>query len=674
LRLRRFREMSAGALRRYGGFVGRVCGAACLGGVLAAAAEYIFGAAIGRGAFWGQPRFLYQIILGAEALWAAVVTGLLFAVGGSIYYLAAARRGPVRLESPPLLVAGVALAGAPFFYLMATADFMDIYSKLGTGVVGIYVIAIAVWFVAAGAVYLVACKFWRRFRAGSAPAVYFLRLLTLVLLTPFVAAEGWAMWQARTPPPRRPDIYLVVMDAFRADRLSYYDAKRYIAPTLEMFGVDAAVFNDAYTVSSWTKPAVASLFTATYPGTHGVNANFYPLPEEAVTLAEVLRAAGYRTICASANPNVNRPARMADGFDIMDGASQGPVFNAAGPPVSCMRPLVPVLYMGPVLGPFLNTTNDGVCINERLKFWARFTRERPAFFYIHYMEPHTPNLPGPEYLYEFERYLPKVEKERRLLVADGPFFWHEVLKDPTFVPDFNEDELGLAKGLYDADIRRMDVVIEGLLENVVARPGRDAEAVIVITADHGEEFLEHGRWLHGAGLHHEVARIPLIIKAPGCKPGVVEGPVNLVDVPPTLASLAGVEKPRGWEGLDLTPYIMSGSEVPRRELLLEGIHVILVPSGEEGAECSIELNGLVAGDYYYLKDENAGVEYLYDRERDRWERENLAADAEVSGVLADGRGTMARLKARAAEKAFRQEELRLTPELEGQLRTLGYLK
>jgi arylsulfatase A-like enzyme len=422
---------------------------------------------------------------------------------------------------------------------------------------------------------------------------------------------------------------------------------------------------------------VASLFTATYPGTHGVKANFFPLPDEAVTLAEVLREGGYRTICASANPNVNRPARMADGFDIMDGASQGPVFNAAGPPVSCMRPLVPVLYMGPVLGPFLNATNDGICINERLKFWARFARGRPAFFYIHYMEPHTPNLPGPEYLYEFERYLPKVEKERRLLVADGPFFWHEVLKDPTFVPDFNEDELALAKGLCDADIRRMDVVIESLLENVVARLGRDAEAIIVITADHGEEFLEHGRWLHGAGLHHEVARVPLIIKAPGCRPGVVAGPVNLVDIPRTLASLAGAETPRGWEGLDLTPYIMSGSEVPRRELLLEGTHVILVPSGEEGAECSIELNGLVAGDYYYLKDENAGVEYLYDRRRDRWERDDLAAGAagaEFSGVLAEGRATTARLRTRAAEKAFRQKEIRLTPEIERQLKTLGYLK
>lgn len=61
----------------------------------------------------------------------------------------------------------------------------------------------------------------------------------------------------------------------------------------------------------------------------------------------------------------------------------------------------------------------------------------------------------------------------------------------------------------------MDVVIEGLLEDIIGASERGPKAIVVITADHGEEFLEHGRWLHGAGLHYEVARVPLMIKAPG---------------------------------------------------------------------------------------------------------------------------------------------------------------
>jgi arylsulfatase A-like enzyme len=665
------------ALKGYGRFAGQVFGAGCVGGVLAAAGEYIFGAGIGRGPFWGPPRLFFQMLFGAEALWAAAVSGLVFAGGFSIYYLWAAGRGQVRLTSPPLLVAVIALTGTPFFYFIGTVDFVRFYDKPKAVIVGVFLLAVAAWFCAGGAIYVAADKIRRRLPAGRPLAADFLRLLTLGLLAPFIVAEAWAIWRAPKPPPKRPDIYLVVMDAFRADRLSYYGAVRYLAPTLEMFAADAVVFKEAFTVSSWTKPAVASIFTATYPGTHGVNASFVPLPDEAVTLAEVLREGGYRTICVSANPNVTRPERMSDGFDIMDDVSQGSVFNAAGPPTSCMRPIAAFVWMGPFLGPLFNRTDDGIKINARLKFWARFARGRPAFFYIHYMEPHIPNLPRTGYAFEYQPYLAKVDPARVATIASGPYFWHEVLKDPTFVPDFNADELALARVLYDCEIQRMDAVIEGLLENVVAIRGGDSEAIIVITADHGEEFLEHGRWLHGAGLHHEVARIPLIIKAPGCEPAVVEGPVNLVDVPPTLVSFAGLETPRGWEGLDLGPCIMSGCELPRRELLLDGIHTILAPSDGEGAKSAIVLNGLVAGDYYYLKDENADVEYLYDRRRDPWQKDNLAADAapaEAGGALAESRDALARSIKRVEERAFDQGEIQLTPALERQLRTMGYLK
>ncbi len=669
--------MGAKTLKGYVRFTGQVFTAGCLGGVLAAAGEYILGAGLGRGAFWGPPRLFFQILFGAEALWAAAVSGLVFAAGCSIYYFWAARRGRVHLSSPPLLIAVIALSGAPFFYFLATVDFVWFNYKPNVVISAVFLLTVTTWFCAGWGIYGLANKIRRRLPAGGPLPVNFLRLLTLGLLAPFIFVEAWAIWQAREPTPRRPDIYLVVMDAFRADRLSYYGAERYLAPTLEMFGVEAVVFKEAFTVSSWTKPAVASIFTATYPSTHGVNGGFLPLPDDAVTLAEVLREGGYRTICASANPNVTRLARMADGFDIMDDVTQGPVFNAAGPPISCARPFIAFGWMRPFLGPLLNTTNDGININARLKFWTRFTRGRPTFFYIHYMEPHIPNLPGPEYLYVFEPYLVKVDKERRLKVAAGSFFWYEVLNDPSFVPDFNADELALARALYDADILRMDVVIEGLLENIVNRPGRDSEAIIVITADHGEEFLEHGRWLHGASLHHEVARVPLIVKAPGCKPAVVEGLVNLVDIAPTLVSFAGLETPRGWEGLDLGPYIKSGSELPRRELLLEGIHTILMPSDEEGVESSIELNGLVAGDYYYLKDENADVEYLYDRGRDRWQKDNLASNAafaEAGGVLAESRDALARSINRVEEKAFAKGEIYLPPVLERRLRALGYVQ
>jgi len=651
-----------------------------LGGILAGAGEYVFGAALGRGAFWGTPRRVFQLLFGAEVLWVAAISALVFTAACSLYYFRAARRGSVGLVSPATFITLVAAFGAAAFYLLATVDIGWFYGKPRVAVVAVFLLTIAAWFCAAWVVYTLINKIGSRSAAARRLPVVVLRLLTLGLLAPFVVADVWALWHARGAPPR-PDIYLVVMDAFRADRLSCYGAQRRLAPNLEEFAADAAVFREAFTVSTWTKPAVASIFMAAYPGTHGVNARFLGLPAGARTLAEVLRNEGYTTVCVSANPHVNRPARTADGFDVVDGTADGPILAAAGPPVSCARLFRVFPWMRPHLGPLWKSTKDGVEMNGRVRFWGRLAARRPKFFYIHYMEPHTPNPPRPEYLAELRPYLAKVERRRADRIAYPPFFWYDVLQDPTFIPDFKEDELALAKALYDADIRRMDVVIGDLLDEVLPGPGGKREPVIIITADHGEEFLEHGRWLHGAGLHYEVARIPLLVRVPGCRAAALEGPVNLIDVPPTLVSLAGGDLPRDWEGLDLTPYVKTGSDLPRRELFLEGILEILAPPLEEGENAGIELNGLVAGGYYYLRDENGEAEYLYDRGRDRRQKDNLASDGNPDGkpydaeeVLSRCRDALARWKRRVRKSAFAREEVRLTPELERQLKTLGYIR
>ncbi len=660
----------------YGRFIGSIAGASCLGGILAGAAEYLFGAVLARGAFWDTPRRFFQLLFGAEVLWVVAGGALVFSAAASLYYFRVARKGRVDLVSPATFIVLVAAFGAAAFYFLATVDIGRFYGKPRVVVVAVFLFVVAAWLCAVWTIYTLINKIGSRSAAARRLPVVVLRLLTLALLAPFVVADVWALWHARGVPPPRPDIYLVVMDAFRADRLSFYGAGRRLAPNLEEFAADAAVFREAFTVSTWTKPAVASLFTATYPGTHGVDARFLGLPAGTRTLAEVLRDEGYMTVCVSANPNVNRPAGMGDGFDVVDSTRDGPILAAAGPPVSCARLFRVFLWMRPHLGPLWKTTRDGVDINRRVELWRRLAGERPKFFYIHYMEPHTPNPPRPEYLAELRPYLAKVEKRRADAVAYPPFFWYDVLQDPDFIPDYTEDELALAKALYDADIRRMDVVIGDLLEEVAPAPGGGPEPVIIITADHGEEFLEHGRWLHGAGLHYEVARIPLLVRVPGCGAAALEGPVNLIDVTPTLVSLTGGAVPRDWEGLDLTPYVKAASDLPRRELLLEGVLEILTPPPEGDANTRIELNALVAEDHYYLRDENREVEYVYDRGADARQENNLASDDNpyyAGEVLLRCRDALARWKRRVAERAFAQEEVRLTPELERQLKALGYI-
>jgi arylsulfatase A-like enzyme len=659
----------------FGRFVAPVAAAGILGGILAAAAEYMLGALLGEGAFWGEPRFIYQLSFSGECLWLALLGGLAFALAASVYYWLFPGKRAARLASPARLAVLTAALGTPAFYFLASVDVSWFLGKPRIIVVAAFAAVAAAWLGGIWGLYVLLARVRRRRPSKQVP-VYVMRAVALGLLVPFVVAEGWALWRARTPAPRRPDIYLVIMDALRADRLSFYGAERQLAPAWEKFGREGVVFRDAFTVSSWTKPAVASVFTGIYPGAHGANARFYGLPAEAVTLAEVLRRGGYRTIAVSANPNVCRGAGMAAGFDVMDYTAKGPVLYGAGPPVSWARPFRVFPWARRFWGPLWKTTLDGVEINRRVEFYRRAAGDRPTFFYVHYMETHTPNPPRPEYRDELAPYLAKVSKRRAAHIAAGPFFWNGVLEDPTFAPDFTPDELALAKALYDADVRRADVVIKDFLDNVVGSSDSERGTVVVLTSDHGEEFLEHGRWLHGAGLHHEVARIPLMVKAPDCGAAVVTGPVNLVDVAPTLASFAGCAAPDGWDGTDLGPYLRRGTDVPRRELPLEGIH-ILKPPPAEGLSAALELNALVDGGYYYLKDENAGTEFLYDRGNDPGQEYNLAgaaAGSEAAGLLARERELMAEAKKEVAAGAFRQEEVRLSPELQRQLRAFGYVK
>ena len=668
--------MATERLKNYGRFVGHVAATSCVAGVLAAAGEYALGAALGDGRFWGPPRYFFQILLGLEALWVAFLAAAIFAVAATAYFWLASRRGPARLESPALFTLMAALGGVGAARFWATVDHTALH---GPGVqawlviVAVFVAAAAAWVILAAGVYRLLRKAPRPAGTKLSFAVVALRLFVLALLLPFVAVELAGLWQMQKPRPHKPDVYILVMDAFRADRLETYGATRRLAPTVEAFARKSVLFRNAYSVSSWTKPAVATIFTSTLPGTHGVTARITGLPEDALTLAEYLRETGYRTIGVSANPNINRMAGMGDGFEVMDNACGGSILEAAGPPTSVARILTKYDVSPGIFGAPWRPTRDGMDLNRRLELWMRYTRGPARFVYVHYWEPHTPNPPRPEYMAELKPFLDRVDPARARELAEGRYFFQDLVRDPFFRPDYNDDEIALAKALYDADIRRMDVVIEDLLENVIPAFAEEPEPIIIILADHGEEFLEHGRWLHGAGMHREVAEVPVMFKAPGYPGAVVEGAVTLTDVAPTLLSLVGGKIPAEWEGLDLKPYFAGEEAVPRRDLLLEGIQDFYFPDFQP-PQRSIELDALVAGGYYYLKDENTGREYFYLNAADPLQLDNLVGEpAGVDELLAERRDAAGTLKAEARDRALTPSLGDVPPRLEKSLRALGYV-
>jgi arylsulfatase A-like enzyme len=640
---------------------------------LAAAGEYSLGCILGGARYWGAPRFYYQILLGVEAAWLGALAAVAFGVCGAVIYLLYRRKGELELAAPALWVIAVAACGAPAAHYLAVADvsFPWVKSRFAAAAAASFFLGvITLWGLGAAALYKALAALGRRFKTVPAKAV--LIVLSSALLLPIVAADVYYLVAGRRGVARRPDVFVVVMDAFRADRLSFYGGAGGVAPRLEAFGREGVIFREAYTASSWTKPAVASLFTSAYPSTHGVESRLAALPEEAATLAEVMREMGYATLAVSANPHVSWAGGMGDGFDVLDSTAGGSVMEAGGPSLSAARLLTSAKWAPSFLGPLWHPTTDGLELNRRLEFWLGIT-DGPRFVYVHYMEPHTPYRPREEDEAALKPFYEKARKDKVKEIVRGRFFGARLTEDPHFRPDYTPGDVVLAKALYDSDVRRMDDVIADFLDGVIPAYSRGDEAVVVITADHGEEFGEHGRWLHGAGLHGEIARVPFMVRGAGR--GNVRGAVNVVDVAPTAVALAGGAPPGSWMGADLTPYMSDDGTVPPRELLLEGI--IEYPPARAGAAwASIELAATLEGGYYYLYDYNAGREYLYDEARDRNQTYNLARgddEAANARLLAQRREELASLREAARARALTPRYVQLPSSLERQLRAMGYV-
>jgi len=416
---------------------------------------------------------------------------------------------------------------------------------------------------------------------------------------------------------RRPNVVLYVVDTLRADRLGVYGYDKPTSPRLDAFAEEAIVFENAWAQSSWTRPSVASMFTGLLPPAHRAVGRRSALPEEAVTLAEILAANGYVGMGLVRNPNAGRSFGFAQGFSR---------FRAADP------------------------GRDAEMI-DRVRLWLdeRGGAGAPFLLFLLAADPHGPYNPLPEFT-------------RRVDASGAPDHY----RTRRFMRQLNRREVepdpGTAEALsrlYDAEVAQNDRAFGVLLDELEAR-GLAEDTAVIHVSDHGEEFAEHGRWEHGKSLYEEALRVPFIMRLPGVTPRRIETPAQHIDLLPTLLGYLGIEAPPT-DGRDLLAKRRRGSGPI-------DVYVHLDVDGHRAAS-------MIRGHFKLVLPQSPSqgtAPMLFDLDADPRELENLASERpdvveRMLGLLHE------RNLAAEIESAEEIDDDQLDEDVRRRLEALGYL-
>jgi arylsulfatase A-like enzyme len=443
-------------------------------------------------------------------------------------------------------------------------------------------------------------------------------LLPALLVCLGAAAAGCDGGTARGARP--PNVVVYLVDTLRRDHLSVYGYTRPTSPRLEAFARDAVRFETAYSTTSWTRPAVASLLTGVSPGRHKAISLSDRLDPAVPLLPQRLRAVGYHSAAFVTNPSVLPMWGFGRGFDaFVDLVADD------GRPARADE------------------------ITEAVLRHLDAHRAEPFFFYVHTVDPHSPYDAPPPFDASFPRPpLGELESPNPRVAARA--------------------KLAAVVADYDAEVRFSDHEFGRLMDSLEAR-GLYRDALVVFTSDHGEELRDHGQLGHGKSLYEEVVQVPLLVKLPAnIHAGrVVDAPVSLLDVLPTIVGLAGGEADHV-EGVDLRELVVAEekrNERPRPFFL----DLDLTSASDERAVGS----AVVWGGYKLVdsQEPTRGVR-LFDLVRDPGERRNAAArepalTEHLRSVLAEQR---ARAEAGVHLWLANADDGR-TRRVEGTLRTSG---
>ncbi len=314
-------------------------------------------------------------------------------------------------------------------------------------------------------------------------------------------------------PPTFQNVLVIVLDALRAHNVGCYGYIRDTTPNIDALAQEGVLFDRAYASAPYTTSSTWSLFTSLHPFQHGGVAGVRQPVPSVPTLQKVLHDQGLVTGCVSANPFVGKdsPTRLARDFD--------EVIEAFDDVAGMVR---------------LEPRDSTKVTNAAIDFLERRRAER-FFLYVHYMLPHEPYYPAPEFVNFFS--LDPVKS------AEPHAAWIEAVNRRAKA--MRREQCVQLQTRYDEGIRNADTEMQHILD-VLGQLGLAEQTLVILTADHGDSFWEHGTLSHGRAIYDDTVKVPLVLRAPGLRdvlPARYPHIVNTVDLFPTICQLLGVEKP-----------------------------------------------------------------------------------------------------------------------------------
>lgn len=444
-------------------------------------------------------------------------------------------------------------------------------------------------------------------------------------------------------------VLLVTTDSLRADHVGHHGYERDTTPFLDELAERGSVFHEAYAHTGGTRFAFPSILTGVYPMMHG---GYKQVTDDQTLVSEVFSGAGYQTGGFHSNLYLSSDFGYDRGWDEFfdskpDQSSATKLRSWAKRAVSD-TPLYPVaskaydllesksgINVGSYLVPADETTDMA------LEFVRNLDADRPAFIWVHYMDPHHPFLPPEEYQRMF--------RDEPVSNRESIKLRQKLLQNPE---DVTEEELQKQLDLYDAEIRFNDDELRRLVETAREELG---DVTVAFTSDHGEHFLEHG-YFSGAQLRNVKQHVPLVVEGGSWDDdGAYDDLVAHVDVPATLVRQAGLERPNNFYGHELQELVGDGTW--EREDVIGGLGI----DGEE--EYAVR-----TPEWKYIWRE-ASEDSLYDLETDPGERHD---------VLDEHPEVVERLRERLDEHLERVRrtgedvDVEMNEEVKERLRRLGY--